>query len=62
VTVSSFTGIYDTTSINSFPRSGLAKPKSGGGTTLYLGATATYTSSMPVAALTPSFDIVVTLQ
>ena len=61
VTISTFTGNYNGAAI-SIPQSGLTKPAGGGGTTLYLGATATYTSSVPVGAITPSFDVVVTLQ
>ncbi|MCP5246902.1 MAG: DUF4402 domain-containing protein [Burkholderiales bacterium] len=62
LTINNFTGVYDTTTIASFPRSELPKPSGGQGTTLYLGATAQYTSSVPTGTLTPSFDIVVTLQ
>ncbi len=62
VTIDRFKGDYGGTFINSFPQSGLPRPGTGGGTTLYLGARATYTSSVPVGTLTPSFDIVVTLQ
>ena len=62
VSLSAFTGVYGGTTISSFPKSGLAKPASGGGTTLYLGSTATYNSSVPTGSLTPSFDIVVTYQ
>lgn len=60
LTISNFTGDYDGSALASFPQSGLAKP-TGGGKTLYLGATATYNSSVPVGTLTPSFDIVVTI-
>ena len=62
VTLSNFTGVYNGITITSFPRSGLPKPVNGAGTTLYLGATATYTGSVPVGGLTPSFNIVVTYQ
>ena len=62
VTISNFTGYYGGSSIGSLPQSGLSKPLIGVGTTLYLGATATYTSSVPATTLVPTFDIVVTLQ
>lgn len=62
LTLTNFTGNYGGTAIASFPAAGLPKPASGGGTTLYLGATATYNGSVPIGALTPTFDIVVTYQ
>lgn len=62
VTLNNFTGDYGGSFINSFPAAGLAKPATSPGTTLYLGATAQYTSAIPEGVLTPSFDIVVTLQ
>lgn len=59
VTLGSITGTYAGTALSgSPPWSGLARP--GAGRTLYLGATATYNSSVPVGTLAPSFDIVVT--
>lgn len=61
LTINQLTGECEGTDILSFPRSGLAKPK-GSGSTLYLGATATYNSSVPSSTLTPSLDITVTLQ
>ncbi len=57
LTLTSFTGLYGATSIASFPRGALADPGTGGGTVLKIGATATYNSSVPTAALTPTFDI-----
>ncbi|MES2906892.1 MAG: DUF4402 domain-containing protein [Pseudomonadota bacterium] len=62
LTIGSFLGNYNGSNINSFPASGLARPSNGTGTTLYLGATATYNSSIPKGTYTPSFDIAVTLQ
>ena len=62
LTVDQFTGDYGGTFINSFPRSGLTKPVTSPGTTLYLGATAQYSSGVSEGNLVPSFDIVVTLQ
>lgn len=61
LTINAFTGDYNGTAIASFPRTGLPKA-SVAGTTLYLGATASYNSSIPIATIAPSFDIVVTLQ
>lgn len=62
VTLNSFKGLWgNNTTINSFPTSGLTRPAGGGGTTLKLGATVTYTSSVPAGTvITPSFDIVLT--
>jgi hypothetical protein len=62
LTIGTFLGNYNGSNVNSFPASGLARPATGAGTTLYLGATATYTSAVSIGTLTPSFDIVVTLQ
>jgi hypothetical protein len=62
VSLGSFRGVYGGAAINSFPASGLAKPGTGQGTTLYLGATATYNSSVGAGSMTPSFDIVVVYQ
>jgi hypothetical protein len=59
LTLGSFTGDWGGTAIASFPRSGLSRPAGGPGTTLRLGATVTYTSSIPVGTITPSFDIVI---
>ena len=62
VTISNFTADYGGSAIGALPQSGLAKPAKGQGTVLYLGATAQYTSAVPAGTLTPTFDIVVTLQ
>lgn len=62
LTIDQFTGDYNGAFINSFPQSGLPKPSTAPGTTLYLGATAQYSSGVGVGAIVPSFDIVVTLQ
>lgn len=58
LTLGSFTGLYGSTSISSFPRGALADPGTGGGTVLKIGATATYTSSIGQTSYTPTFDIV----
>lgn len=61
VTLSAFTGLWGNTTLNSFPASGLTRPRGGAGTTLKVGATVTYTSSVPAGTvITPSFDIVLT--
>jgi hypothetical protein len=57
LTLSNFTGIYNSTSINSFPSGTLAIPATGAGTTLYLGATATVTAGQAATTVNPSFDI-----
>jgi hypothetical protein len=62
LTIGTFLGNYNGSNVNSFPASGLARPATGSGTTLFLGATATYNSSIPKGTYAPSFDIVVTLQ
>ncbi len=59
LTLTSFTGNYNGTNlVGTPPWTGLAKPGAAG-MTLYLGATATYNSAIPVGALTPTFDIAV---
>lgn len=60
LTLDGFTGSWGGTTINSFPASGLTAPNTGIGTTLLLGATATYTSAITNGTLTPTFDIVLT--
>lgn len=60
VTLGSFTGKWGNTTVASFPTSGLARPGGGGGTTLLLGATLTYTSAVSTGSLSPTFDIVLT--
>ena len=60
LTLGSFTGNWGGTAIASFPQSGLTRPGGGPGTTLRLGATVTYNSSIPInTTINPSFDIVV---
>jgi hypothetical protein len=59
VTLTDFTGRWGTTPIASFPQSGLGRP-SVGGTTLRIGATLTFDSSVNPSTINPSFDIVMT--
>jgi hypothetical protein len=61
LTLDSFTGIYSSVNINSFPSPTLPLP-SPSGTPLYLGARATMTSSLSPGALHPTFDVVVIVQ
>lgn len=59
LTITGWTGNYNGSNlVGAPPWTGLARPVKG--KTLYLGATATYNGSVPVGALTPSFDIQVT--
>lgn len=58
LTLSNFTGIYDGTTITSFPVSGLTTPDNNG-LTLYLGATLTYLNSIAEGSYSMSFTIVI---
>jgi hypothetical protein len=57
LTLANFTGIYNSTSINSFPSGTLPLPATGAGTVLYLGATATLNAGQSPGNASPSFDI-----
>lgn len=61
LSITGFTGTYQSFSSFSLPRSGLPRP-AGTGSLLSIGATATYNSSIPAGLLVPTFDIVITTQ
>lgn len=58
LTLGSFTGNYNGTNlVGPPPWTGLAMP--GAGKTLFLGATSSYNASIPIGALTPTFNVAV---
>lgn len=62
VTLSAFRGLYNSTTINSFPSSTLPLPQTNPGTPLYIGATVTANSTVPVGSYTGSYNITIFVQ
>ncbi len=61
LTFSNFIGIYQGITISSFPSSPQSLPATAPGTPFYLGVRETVTSAIGVGALSPTFDLVITI-
>jgi len=61
LTLDNFRGIYNSTSIDSFPSASFQLPSTSG-EILYLGARETVSAGMTPTTLTPTFDIIIIIQ